>query len=97
LLSAFTGSAVIIGGSNKIVPCYKRVEVYYFCHSISSLLKGFYSERVLNRPCFTPRSYPRENFSSISRCKNSFATSNAFTGSRASPPQGGAGLIGRRI
>jgi hypothetical protein len=32
-------------------------------------------------------SYPRETFSSISRSKNSFATSNAFTASRASPPQ----------
>lgn len=44
-------------------------------------------EYVLNRPCFTPRMYPRDTFSSISRSKNSFAINSAFTASRASPPQ----------
>ncbi|MCK1740892.1 hypothetical protein IVA80_08370 [Bradyrhizobium sp. 139] len=44
-------------------------------------------EYVLNLPCFTPRMYPRDTRSSISRSKNSFAINSTFTASRASPPQ----------
>jgi hypothetical protein len=46
----------------------------------------FQPEYVLNLPCRTPRKNPRDTLASISVSKNSFATINALSAARRSPP-----------
>lgn len=64
-----------------------RVAARIHGRRLKSEAKSYYPLYVLNLPCLTPRTYPRDTRSSISRSKNSFAINSAFTAPRASPPQ----------